>query len=208
MRVWRLGLLAPHPSAHLSLVLHTEVSTTLNDNPRSRESRPPWIHLVPMPNPYRGKWRYGPASDAASPVGGKLPPSEDRAADDEAVGRRYADDEAVGRRYADAVRAVCSRLSEPSRDSGAAAAAAGGRRAEDLDGHLGGGPAAFIAEPLSGNAGGVELPPGFLREAYAAVSVCVDDTSTPFSGWAKDLIRALIRRRQQPVEAMHTLPHT
>jgi len=32
-----------------------EVSTTLNDNPRSRETRPPWIHLVPMPNAYRGR---------------------------------------------------------------------------------------------------------------------------------------------------------
>ncbi len=31
-----------------------EVSTTLNDNPRSLETRAPWIHLVPMPNPYRG----------------------------------------------------------------------------------------------------------------------------------------------------------
>ena len=32
-----------------------EVSTTLNDNPLSRESRPSWIHLVPMPNRFRGR---------------------------------------------------------------------------------------------------------------------------------------------------------
>lgn len=36
-----------------------EVSTTLNDNPRSLDSRPHWIHLLPLPNMYRGKWRCG-----------------------------------------------------------------------------------------------------------------------------------------------------
>lgn len=34
-----------------------EVSTTLNDNPRSLETRSPWIHLLPMPNLYRGQFR-------------------------------------------------------------------------------------------------------------------------------------------------------
>lgn len=34
-----------------------EVSTTLNDNPRSLESRPPWIHLLPLPNMFRGLYR-------------------------------------------------------------------------------------------------------------------------------------------------------
>jgi 4-aminobutyrate aminotransferase-like enzyme len=52
----------------------------------------------------------------------------------------------AGSRYADDVRATLSRL------------AAEGRR-----------PAAFIAEPLYGNAGGVVLPDGYLREVYAAV---------------------------------------
>jgi 4-aminobutyrate aminotransferase-like enzyme len=41
------------------------------------------------------------------------------------------------------------------------------------------GPAAFLAEPLSGNAGGVELPPGYLAQVYAAVrsagGLCIAD---------------------------------
>lgn len=40
-------------------------------------------------------------------------------------------------------------------------------------------PAAFLAEPLSGNAGGVELPPGYLAQVYAAVreagGLCIAD---------------------------------
>jgi 4-aminobutyrate aminotransferase-like enzyme len=52
----------------------------------------------------------------------------------------------AGARYADDVRATLARV------------AAAGRRT-----------AAFIAEPLFGNAGGVVLPDGYLREAYAAV---------------------------------------
>ncbi|MHB8958419.1 MAG: aminotransferase [Candidatus Limnocylindrales bacterium] len=52
----------------------------------------------------------------------------------------------AGTRYADDVRATAARLSEA------------GRR-----------PSAFIAEPLYGNAGGVVLPNGYLREAYAAI---------------------------------------
>ena len=46
-------------------------------------------------------------------------------------------------RYADAVRDILAGLPE--------------------------GPAAFVAEPLSGNAGGVELPPGYLPQVYQAV---------------------------------------
>ena len=52
----------------------------------------------------------------------------------------------AGARYADDVRATLARI------------AADGRR-----------PAAFIAEPLFGNAGGVVLPDGYLRHVYAAV---------------------------------------
>jgi hypothetical protein len=55
-----------------------EVSTTLNDNPRSLETRASWIHLVPMPNHYRGLYRCDPAeatteklSDLASKYAGK-----------------------------------------------------------------------------------------------------------------------------------------
>ena len=52
----------------------------------------------------------------------------------------------AGTRYADDVRLTLARL------------AAAGRA-----------PAAFIAEPLYGNAGGVVLPDGYLREVYAAI---------------------------------------
>ena len=86
-----------------------EISTSLNDNPASRETRPPWIHLAPMPNPYRGEHRGPDAAD----------------------------------RGADSIRAILDRL--PA------------------------GPAAFIAEPISGNAGGVELPVGYLAQVYEAV---------------------------------------
>ncbi len=89
-----------------------EISTSIVDNPRALETRPPWVHVVDSPNAYRGAHR-GP--DA-------------------------------GARYADDVRATLERL-----------AASGGA------------PAAFIAEPLYGNAGGVELPAGYLAEAYRLV---------------------------------------
>ena len=86
-----------------------EISTSLNDNPSSRETRPPWVHLAPMPNLYRGDHRGADAAD----------------------------------RYADAVRSIVDQVP--------------------------GGPAAFVAEPLSGNAGGVELPPGYLPQVYESV---------------------------------------
>ncbi|GAX83047.1 hypothetical protein CEUSTIGMA_g10473.t1 [Chlamydomonas eustigma] len=111
-----------------------EVSTTLNDNPRSRETRPPWIHLVPMPNMYRGAWT--------------------------------GDD--AGSRYADKVRDKVQELQSADKLAHPWYGEPSNR-----------GPAAFIAEPLSGNAGGVELPPGYLSQAYAAVraagGVCIAD---------------------------------
>ncbi|WP_167880605.1 aminotransferase [Nocardioides guangzhouensis] len=86
-----------------------EISTTLNDNPHSRGTRPPWVHLAPMPNLFRGEHRGADAAD----------------------------------RYADAVRSIVAQIP--------------------------GGPAAFVAEPLSGNAGGVEIPPGYLPQVYESV---------------------------------------
>lgn len=69
----------------------------------------------------------------------------------------------AGTRYADDVRAVLARL------------AADGRR-----------PSAFIAEPLYGNAGGIVLPDGYLREVYAAVRAAgglaiADEVQTGYS---------------------------
>ncbi len=34
-----------------------EVTTAINDNPRAAETRPPWVHIVESPNPYRGPFR-------------------------------------------------------------------------------------------------------------------------------------------------------
>ena len=128
-----------------------EISTTLNDNPRARETRPPWVHLVPMPNPYRGAFPYnsGWATEVQSPASAATTGSGGRAEGEEA---------SAGSRYATAVREVVDRL------------VARGPGTGGWLGDAAGGPAAFIAEPLSGNAGGVELPPGYLKEAYAAVS--------------------------------------
>ena len=99
-----------------------EVSTSLQDNPHARETRPPWVHLAAMPNLYRGEFRGPDAAD----------------------------------RYAHDVRARLGEMAE----AGLA-------------------PAAFVAEPLSGNAGGVELPPGYLQQVYAAVraagGLCIAD---------------------------------
>ncbi len=99
-----------------------EISTSLQDNPQARETRPPWVHLAAMPNLYRGEFRGPDAAD------------------------RYADD--VRARLADLARAGTA-------------------------------PAAFVAEPLSGNAGGVEIPPGYLAQVYDAVrgagGLCIAD---------------------------------
>jgi len=87
------------------------VSTSVADNPNALATRPDWVHTVPAPNSYRGRWRdseawrYGP--EAASEI----------------------------RELAAAGRPV----------------------------------AGFIAEAIQGNAGGILLPDGYLREVYGAV---------------------------------------
>jgi 4-aminobutyrate aminotransferase-like enzyme/Ser/Thr protein kinase RdoA (MazF antagonist) len=99
-----------------------EVTTAINDNPRAAETRPPWVHVVESPNPYRGPHR---GADA---------------------GARYA---------ADVDRALA--------------------KIADAGGQVSG----FIAEPVYGNAGGVLLPDGYLKAAYASVraagGICVAD---------------------------------
>ncbi|GAB2833109.1 aminotransferase [Actinocorallia aurea] len=87
------------------------VSTSTADNPDALATRPPWVHTVDAPNPYRGRHRDGEAY-------------------------RYGPEAAA---FIDAL-------------------AAEGRA-----------PAAFVAEPFYGNAGGVPLPDGYLAEVYAAV---------------------------------------
>jgi 4-aminobutyrate aminotransferase-like enzyme/Ser/Thr protein kinase RdoA (MazF antagonist) len=111
-----------------------EISTTLNDNPRAKDTRPPWIHLAPMPNPYRGVHPY---PSFVSP-------------DPDAQHEQAAAD------YANAVDNIIMHLTEKNDP-----------------------PVAFIAEPLSGNAGGVELPKGYLKKVYEKVrnvgGLCISD---------------------------------
>jgi 4-aminobutyrate aminotransferase-like enzyme len=108
-----------------------EVSTTLNDNPRSLESRAPWIHLVPMPNLFRGRHQLDPDSSASEV---------------DSVSEQYA-------RYVSDKVEELARLNRP--------------------------PAVFICEPLSGNAGGVELPRGYLSRVYETIrsvgGLCICD---------------------------------
>ncbi len=91
-----------------------EVTTTLNDNPRALATRPPWIHLAPMPNLYRGRY---------SNIG---------------------DDKKSLEQYIAAFRDTVSKAGK-----------------EAVIGPAG--VAGFIAECLVGNAGGVEIPPGFMQ---------------------------------------------
>ncbi len=86
-----------------------EISTARGDNPNAGTTRPPWVHLAPMPNFYRGEHRGPDAAD----------------------------------RKADAVSDILAALPH--------------------------GPAAFVVEPSSGNAGGVELPVHYLPQVYQAV---------------------------------------
>jgi 4-aminobutyrate aminotransferase-like enzyme/Ser/Thr protein kinase RdoA (MazF antagonist) len=105
-----------------------EVTTRLNDNPQALSSRPDWIHLAPMPNPFRGKFSYDSKSNDTS------------AAD----------------KYAAFVADIIATLQDSGRI-----------------------PACFIAEPLTGNAGAVELPVGYLQRVYrmirAAGGLCIAD---------------------------------
>eukprot|EP01034_Spumella_vulgaris_P024902 gene24902-31296_t len=122
-----------------------EVSTTLNDNPNSLSTRAPWIHLVRMPNLYRGAYQ-------AESYGKLL---DENTSEDVRV-RQREEVATASEKYVDLVRDKVSSLVA-----------------------LGTPPSAFIAEPLSGNAGGVELPPGYLQGVYRAVreagGLCISD---------------------------------
>jgi 4-aminobutyrate aminotransferase-like enzyme/Ser/Thr protein kinase RdoA (MazF antagonist) len=98
------------------------VSTSIADNPRALETRPPWVHPVTAPNTYRGPFR---GEDTAS----------------------Y---------YVESVAIALARIQE---------------RGESVGG--------FIAESVYGNAGGIPLPQGYLKEVYRLVreagGVCIAD---------------------------------
>lgn len=50
----RTDLLAVREAYHGWTFLSDAVSTSVADNPSALETRPPWIHTVPAPNPFRG----------------------------------------------------------------------------------------------------------------------------------------------------------
>jgi len=118
----RMDVVAVREAYHGWTLASDAVTTSLADNPRAMETRPPWVHFASAPNSYRGLHR---GADA-----------------------RHG--------YATEVAAVIDGL------------AAAGTPA-----------AAYIAEPVFGNAGGVLLPEGYLAAAYAATrrhgGLCIAD---------------------------------
>ena len=50
-------MLAVESAYHGWTVATDEVSTSIYDNPLAAEKRPPWVHTVESPNPYRGRFR-------------------------------------------------------------------------------------------------------------------------------------------------------
>ncbi len=118
----RMDVVAVREAYHGWTLASDAVTTSLADNPRAMETRPPWVHFASAPNSYRGLHR---GADA-----------------------RHG--------YATEVAAVIDGL------------AAAGTPA-----------AAYIAEPVFGNAGGVMLPEGYLAAAYAATrrhgGLCIAD---------------------------------
>jgi 4-aminobutyrate aminotransferase-like enzyme len=94
-----------------------EISTTSNDNLKSKGSRPSWIHAVPMPNMFRFQQ--------------SVPGSEN----------------------VDIVEHYLQFVSTKLKDLRSAGCA----------------PTCFIAEPLCGNAGGVDVPHGYFKRVYEEV---------------------------------------
>ena len=118
----RMDVVAVREAYHGWTMASDAVTTSLADNPRAMETRPPWVHFACAPNSYRGVHRGAEARQG----------------------------------YAAEVAAVIDGL------------AASGKPA-----------AAYIAEPVFGNAGGVMLPEGYLVAAYAATrrhgGLCIAD---------------------------------
>jgi 4-aminobutyrate aminotransferase-like enzyme len=153
-----------------------EVSTTLNDNPRSLLTRPPWIHLVPLPNMYRGAHRLPKKYLYAYHQNPTIALTDDETPESFSQRRDQLEDE-LAEKYAGSSfrRLSCERscvcdslhLTEYVRE-----------KCEKLSAE-GAPPTAFIAEPLSGNAGGVCLPRGYLKRVYRAVravgGLCICD---------------------------------
>jgi len=119
------------------------------------EGPKPWVHKVPMPDPYRGRFRAFAEGEfvAGLPVAGPSSREESRESGAEP---EYMPAEEVGPRYAGEVKKALSLL-----------------RAE------GKAPAAFFCESMLGCGGQIVLPEGYMAEAFELVrkagGVCVAD---------------------------------
>jgi 4-aminobutyrate aminotransferase-like enzyme/Ser/Thr protein kinase RdoA (MazF antagonist)/murein DD-endopeptidase MepM/ murein hydrolase activator NlpD len=114
-----------------------------------------WVHKVPMPDPYRGRFRARPEGVTYSDSPVMETPGE-REPISGGVEPQYVPGETLGHRYADEVRKVLTLM-----------------RAE------GRAPAAFFCESMLGCGGQIVLPEGYLSEAFEFVrtagGVCVAD---------------------------------
>ena len=66
----RTDVLALAEAYHGWTVGADAISTSIGDNPRALETRPPWVHLLETPNAYRGRWRGADARSYARGGGG------------------------------------------------------------------------------------------------------------------------------------------
>ncbi len=133
-----------------------DVSPYKFDGPGGEGARN-WVHKVPIPDPYRGRFRALPEDEFVEGLEFAAPP-ESRAPSgqgDEAEPRLLPADE-VGRAYADQVKQVVALMR------------AGGRH-----------PSAFFCESMLGCGGQIVLPEGYLTAAFDHVreagGVCIAD---------------------------------
>lgn len=138
-----------------------ELSPYKFDGPGGEGPRP-WVHKTLIPDPYRGRFRALPSTDAGVPATEPpmgLPVLRSRRGgrkEAEAGEPEYLPATELGPRYADHLRTVLAQLRDQGRE-----------------------PAAFFCEPLLGCGGQIVLPVGYLAAAYRHVreagGVCVAD---------------------------------
>lgn len=128
----------------------------------SLTTRAPWIHLLPMPNLFRGEYNIFNTALTAELT------NEDRfhslsEADEQLFADKYAGEYAVlyrvhaHRVYLQSINTLCTLNLELAREIVRKLVA------EEKP------PSVFIAECLSGNAGGVEIPRNYLQQIYQLV---------------------------------------
>jgi 4-aminobutyrate aminotransferase-like enzyme/Ser/Thr protein kinase RdoA (MazF antagonist) len=157
MHTGRRTVVALREAYHGWTMASDAVTTSAYDNPYALANRPDWVEVAEAPNTYRGQYRGAAAGaeyladfvEQMDAVAGTA--GRGSAAQGEAQGEALAD--ALGEALADALA--------------------------DALGEDGRGIAAFICEPILGNAGGVVLPDGYLAGVYADIrargGLCIAD---------------------------------